>query len=84
MLEGRYLQLISQEFSEFIHSRNLTDVFAQVACGWLDDKGYALYPICPDKDEYPSCSIAYCERAYEKGWEAIVNDGKLLGFKKAV
>lgn len=83
MLLDSYVELIAHEFSEFIGSRKPEDIFTLITCEWLSDKHYCLYPICPDK-EYPSGSIAYCEKAYEKGWEAIINDGKLLGFKKAV
>lgn len=36
--------------------------------------------------EVPSgeTTIEDVERMYEKGYEAIINDGKLLGFKKAL
>lgn len=29
-------------------------------------------------------TIAYCERAYDLGYDAIINDGQLIAFKKAV
>jgi len=33
-----------------------------------------------DEGEYPS--IDFCEQLYERGYEAIINDGKLLGFRR--
>ena len=29
-------------------------------------------------------TLAYCERVYDLGYDAIINDGQLIAFKKAV
>ena len=83
MIVFKYLDLLIQEFSEVIGSKSLLDIMAYVACYFLAERGYTVYPqnvsITPD---CPYGSIEYCEQAYKQGYEAIINDGRLLGFKK--
>lgn len=82
MIEIKYLELLIQEFTQTFGSRNFLAIFGQLACGFLIKHNYTLYPIS-SKLEYPPGSIAYVEECYKCGWVAIINDGKLLGFKKA-
>lgn len=83
MIEIKYLELLIQEFTDIFGSRNLLSIFGHLACGFLTKRGYTLYPIS-SKLDYPPGSIAYVEECYKRGWEVIINDGKLLGFKKAL
>lgn len=82
MVEIKYLELLTQEFTDTFRSRNFLAIFGHLACGFLMKHGYTIYPIRSSL-ECPTGSTAYCEEAYKSGWEAVINDGKLLGFKKA-
>lgn len=35
-----------------------------------------------EHDDYET--LGFCQRIYDKGYDAVINDGKLIAFKKAV
>lgn len=48
-----------------------------VMCKWGFERWIRI-----DGYEYDECSIEYLEKVYEKGYSAIVHDGKVIGYKK--
>lgn len=85
MWNEKYFALIRQEMPEKF--KGITDVddfvhrLALLFLGLIGkDIAYAPFggePINEDRN-----TVAYCEKAYKLGFSAIVNDGKLLGFRK--
>lgn len=68
-----------QFFAETTTDEEVLNCFVYAFCAQ-----HNLFNYIPDEevkllDKY---TIEDCERAYENGWEAVINDGKLLGFKK--
>lgn len=47
--------------------------------------GFRLYPlILSEADKIPSNSIEYALKAYDEGYDAILADGKLLGYRNGM
>lgn len=66
-------------------------------CNDTDDEvvSYLLYKECADKgivdtiaffspEEDDYLTLGFVQRVYAEGYDAIINDGELIGFKKAV
>ncbi len=78
-LTNRIMNLLRQERRHLFvgeDSISAKTIFTTLVLCYLSHLGY----------EVPSgeTTIEYVERMYEKGYEAIINDGKFLGFKKAL
>lgn len=86
MWAERYFALCKQELpSHFKGVIEIDEFVHHLAIVLLDSKGkddIAFYPQDDDDYESPMNTVAYCEEAYEHGYSAIINDGKLLGFRK--
>lgn len=84
MWDEKYFALIRQEMPEkFKGITDVDDFVHHLVLRFLGligkDIAYASFgePINEDRN-----TVAYCEEAYKQGFSAIVNDGKLLGFRK--
>lgn len=78
-LTNRIMSLLRQERRHlFIGEDSISakTIFTTLVLCYLSRLGYEV----PTEET----TIEYVERMYEKGYEAIINDGKLLGFKKAL
>lgn len=75
MVEDKYRELVKQVEPSMANENN------GKIMEYAMDNGYYLYPV-PLNDKELSSDASYIERAKENGFVAIVNDGKLLGFKK--
>ena len=78
-LTNRIMSLLRQERRHlFVGEESISakTIFTALVLCYLSLIGYEV----PTEET----TIEYVERMYEKGYEAIINDGKLLGFKKAL
>lgn len=86
MWTEKYIPLFRQEYPKvFEGCQTVDDYFHGLAMWFLtsfdeEDRAFA-YPIMAENKERPN-TIAYCEESYEQGYSAIINDGKLLGFRQ--
>lgn len=84
MWAERYFALLRQEMPERLSGVNTMDDFVHILAITFahmygrDD--ISFYP--PTKNDEPTDTIAYCEECYKQGYSAIINDGKLLGFRR--
>lgn len=62
--------------------RTLEGLFCRLAVHRMNENGRS-WELAPDAySNAPFGSLEYIEQAYEKGWAAIVHDGRLVGFEK--
>ena len=86
MWAEKYIPLLRQEYPKvFEGCQTVDDYFHGLVIRFLTSFGeenqvYA-YPLMAENKERPN-TIAYCEESYEQGYSAIINDGKLLGFRQ--
>ena len=59
------------------------DFFFSLMCYFMASKGVQTYFDDVINKNLYEITLEDCEKAYEKGLLPILNDGKLLGFKKA-
>lgn len=80
-----YFNLLRQEEPTHMTEASNADEFAHILVYEFKDAlnrlDIALYPLCVKKMESAHNTVAYVEEAYAEGWSAIINDGKLLGFR---
>lgn len=86
MLADKFYNLLIQEFPEHFRGFETFDSFVHfLATYWLvsHDKADEL-SIFADatKSTASRDTIQYCEDMFKNGYSAIINDGKLLGFRK--
>lgn len=86
MWAEKYIPLLKQEYPKVFEGCKTADDFFHGLVMWfmtsIDEENQAFaYPIMAENKER-SNTIAYCEESYEQGYSAIINDGKLLGFRK--
>lgn len=82
----KYYNLIRNVFPDkFFGMANIDDFAHRLATYWMaksdKDGDISIYPYEANSDA-PIGSKAYCEDCYEQGYAAIINDGKLIGFRK--
>lgn len=70
----RIIELFRQEFPEKMSE--IADSMLEV----FEENGIEIFPLEVGEAEYGS--LEYVEKAQEKGFSAIVHDGKILGFRK--
>lgn len=86
MWAEKYIPLLRQEYPDVFTGCNTVDDYFHGLVIWFltnfgeENRVYA-YPIMAENKERPN-TIAYCEESYEQGYSAIINDGKLLGFRQ--
>lgn len=91
-LTKKYMKLLIQEcpkdfkvlFEEPTSSLGLKDAFTHFLCVKFisaRNLNISAMPILATNKERRN-TIAYCEESYEQGYSAIINDGKLLGFRR--
>jgi hypothetical protein len=84
MWAEKYAPLLRQEHPRiFRNCDTVDDYFHAMALCILSeaDEDVTVLPFFADNKE-PWGTIAYCEESYEQGYSAIINDGKLLGFRQ--
>ncbi len=59
----------------------LTSALWHFLAGKID---FRLYPVEEAYEDEPKDSIGYIERAYDRGYDAVIADGKLLGFRNGM
>lgn len=85
-LANKYFALMRQEYPKSVKGDETAYSFmhhAIVAFVSRNDEYLSICPILATTKE-PVGSKAYCEESYEQGYMAIINDGKLLGFRLEV
>lgn len=86
MWAERYYALIIQELPQFCGGCITFDDFVhRLAIEFLDrysNDDISFYPADTMEYKAPLNTIDFCEEAYEHGFSAIINDGKLLGFRR--
>lgn len=86
MWAEKYIPLLRQEYPKvFEGCQTVDDYFHGLVICFLasfdKENQVFAYPIMAENKERPN-TIAYCEESYEQGYAAIINDGKLLGFRQ--
>ena len=86
MWAEKYVPLLRQEYPDvFEGCKTADDYFHDLAIWFLttieEKHTVSALPIMAENKER-SNTIAYCEESYEQGYAAIINDGKLLGFRQ--
>lgn len=84
-LYSRKIEVLKQEEPIFFRGDNSEEDYLNTALWLLCDKlfGFRRSPlICAD--EPPRDSIEYALKAYDEGYDAILADGKLLGFRNGM
>lgn len=82
----KYYALIKQEHPERCKGCDTADDFVHLlATSYLSmyDEMISLVPVMASNFERRN-TIAYCEESYEQGYSAIINDGKLVGFRREI
>ena len=86
MWAERYYELIKQELPKNMGGRISFDDFVHVIAIYYVNRESAtdisLFPQDDEEYEQKYGTIEYCEEAYKRGFSAIINDGKLLGFRR--
>lgn len=85
MWAEKYIPLLKQEYpKEFVGCQTVDDFFHVLVVWFLlnlnKENQVFAYPLMAENKERNN-TIAYCEESYEQGYSAIINDGKLLGFR---
>ena len=70
----RIIELFRQEFPEKMSE--IADSMLEV----FEENGIEIFPLEVGEAEYGT--VEYLEKAQEKGWSAIFNDSKIIGFRK--
>lgn len=86
MWAEKYIPLLKQEYPKMFKGCKTADDFFHGLVMWLmtsidEENRVFAYPIMAENKERPN-TIAYCEESYKQGYSAIINDGKLLGFRQ--
>ena len=86
MWAEKYIPLLRQEYPKVFEGCQTVDDFFHGLVMWfmtsIDEENQVFaYPIMAENKERHN-TIAYCEESYEQGYSAIINDGKLLGFRQ--
>jgi hypothetical protein len=84
-LYSRKLEVLKQEEPVFFRGDNSEENYLNSALWLLCDKlfGYRFSPLI-SADEIPRDSIEYALKAYDEGYDTILADGKLLGFRNGM
>ena len=84
-LYSRKLEVLKQEEPVFFRGDNSEENYLNSALWLLCDKllGFRYSPLI-DIDEIPRDSIEYALKAYDEGYDAILADGKHLGFRNGM
>ena len=87
MWAERYYKLLTQEFPSYFKGvENIDDFVHHLAMDWLvrHEKEKNELSIYAENNLSNNLynTIAYCEDMYANGYSAIINDGKLLGFRR--
>ena len=85
MWAEKYIPLLRQEYPKVFEGCNTVDDYFHGLVIWfltsIEKKNpISAFPIMAENKEQPN-TIAYCEESYKQGYAAIINDGKLLGFR---
>ena len=79
VLCAKYEALIRQEYPECLSGISGEDRFKELTNFAVANN---LFVFANDPRYGEPITEEYLERSYEQGWSAIINDGKLLGFRK--
>lgn len=78
----KYAELIKQAFPRVYKDLTLNEVVNTNLCKVISEYGLELPCTFYDDDHKDYDSPEFIERVCAKGYEPIVNDGKLYGFRK--
>ena len=87
MWAERYYKLLTQEFPSYFKGvQDIDDFVHYLATYWLvrhknENDELSIYAENLLSDNLYN-TIAYCEDMYVNGYSAIINDGKLVGFRR--
>ena len=86
MWAEKYIPLLRQEYPKVFEGCQTVDDYFHGLVIWFltsieEENPILAFPILAENKE-PNNTIAYCEESYEQGYAAIINDGKLLGFRQ--
>ena len=86
MWAEKYVPLFRQEYPKVFEGCQTVDDYFHTLAFWFinarnKEEPISAYPLMAE-NKAPQNTIAYCEESYEQGYSAIINDGKLLGFRR--
>ena len=75
---------VQQNPVHFVYDKSDDDFFFSLMCYFMANEGIQTYCDNASEKNLEDITLEDCEKAYEQGISAMLNDGKLFGFKKAV
>lgn len=83
MLKKKIADLLIQLEPYFFADMSTDEIIERAAFFYLHDQLKVHFnPLYVDEDEKDE--IAFIKEAYEQGYDAIIRNGKVIGFKKAL
>lgn len=61
---------------------DIEDGIEQILFEYLSDRGITTYPFNSKAFHGDTNSLENCLQAYEDGYNVIINDGKIIGYRK--
>ena len=77
----RYFKIIKQVSPRNCFN-NIEDGIEQILYEYLSDRGITTYPFNSKAFHGDTYSLENCLQAYEDGYNVIINDGKIVGYRK--
>ena len=77
----RYFKIIRQVTPRECFN-SIEDGIEQILHEYLSDRGITTYPFFSEAFHGDTFSLEMCQQAYDDGYNVIINDGRIIGYRK--